>query len=121
MIGSSRQVKVWVVAEPVDMRKGYDGLFGLAQRALGRNVLEGDLFLFVGKSRTRAKVLYWDGTGLCVLAKRLEKGRFNAPWEGDASKPWQLTTTELELFLQGSRLVGHFQVSPPPFVLGPLG
>jgi transposase len=44
-------------------------------------VLSGDLFLFVSKNRRRARVLYWDGTGLCVFAKRLEKGRFAAPWE----------------------------------------
>lgn len=114
MIGSTRQVTVWACAQPVDMRRGFDGLMAAARQSMGRNVLEGDLFLFVGRSRRHAKVLYWDGTGLCVFAKRLEQGRFNAPWEGDRNKPWQLTMTELQLFLEGSRLVGRFPVSPPP-------
>ena len=118
MISSTRQVSVWACAEPVSMKKSFDGLYAVARQSLCREPLDGDMFLFVAKNRQQARVLLWDGTGLVVYAKRLEKGRFNAPWEGDRSKPWCLTTTELSLFLEGSRLVGHFEVSPPSLVLG---
>ncbi len=75
MIGSTRQVAVWACTRPVDMRKGFNGLYALARDALGRDVLEGDLFLFVGRTRHTAKVLFWDGTGLVVYAKRMEATR----------------------------------------------
>jgi transposase len=114
MIGSTRQLQAWACAEPVDMRLSYDSLMALVQQTLGRDVLGGDLFLFVGRSRRLAKVMYWDGTGLCILSKRLEQGRFNAPWLTPGARNWQLTTTELALFLEGSQVVGFVPVSPPP-------
>lgn len=113
MIFSTRQVTVWVYSKPLDMRRSFDGLMAAVQQGLGRDVLGGDVFLFVGRNRRLAKVLHWDGTGLCVFAKRLETGRFNAPWDGEPDKPWKLTMTELQLFLEGSRLVGKYPVSPP--------
>ncbi|MDB5096109.1 MAG: hypothetical protein JWM80_2620 [Cyanobacteria bacterium RYN_339] len=117
MLSNTRQMKVWACAEPVSMRKSFDGLYASALSSLGRDPLQGDMFLFVARDRKQARVLQWDGTGLRVLAKRLEKGRFNAPWDGDPNKPWCLTPSELELFLEGSRLVGHYEVSPPELVL----
>ena len=117
MMTTSHHTRVWACSEPSSMRKSFDGLYAAAKQGIGRDPLDGDLFLFVARDRKQARVLYWDGTGLVVMAKRLEQGRFNAPWEGDRSKPWCLTTNELYLFLEGSRLVGHFEVSPPPFVL----
>jgi transposase len=75
--------------------------------------LSGDVFLFVSRDRVRAKVLQWDGTGLCVYAKRLEKGRFARVWPEDADAPITLTVSELELFLDGSTLVGRVALSPP--------
>ena len=71
MIGSTRQVAVWVYESPVDMRRSFDGLYALVKQGLGRNPLSGDCFLFVSRNRKRAKVLFWDGTGLCVYAKYL--------------------------------------------------
>lgn len=111
------QFRVWACAEPVSMRKSFDGLYAAAKQAIGRDPLEGDMFLFVARDRKQARVLHWDGSGLVIMAKRLEKGRFNAPWEGDRAKPWCLSGSELALFLDGSRLVGHFEVSPPPLSL----
>jgi transposase len=68
--------------------------------------------------RTRAKVLLWDGTGLCIYAKRLEQGRFACLWrEATAGAPLRLTMSELQLFLEGSALVGRVPLSPAPFVL----
>jgi transposase len=99
------------------MRKSFDGLYATAKDAIGRDPLEGDMFLFVARDRKQARVLYFDGTGLVIMAKRLERGRFNAPWEGERAKPWCLTPNELALFMEGCRLVGHFEVSPPPLKL----
>ena len=114
MIGSTRQISVYVFSVPVDMRKSFDALSALVTLELKRDVLSGQLFLFVGKDRRRAKVLYWDGTGVCVFAKRLEKGRFANVWSSDNP---QLTTTELSLFLEGSELVGKLKLSPSEFIL----
>jgi transposase len=72
MIGSTRSVRVYACSAPVDMRKGFDGLAALVRRGLGRDPTSGDMFLFVSRNRVRAKVLVWDGTGLCLYAKRLE-------------------------------------------------
>jgi hypothetical protein len=76
MIGSTRALRVWAYAAPADLRKGFDGLAGLVTVQLRQDPLGGDCFLFVNLQRTRAKVLLWDGTGLCVYHKRLEQGRF---------------------------------------------
>jgi len=113
MIGSTRQVRVHAYGSPVDMRKGFDGLSALVARE--RDVLAGDLFLFVSRNRHRAKVLFWDGTGLCVYAKRLERGRFASLWEGRSDR-LELTMSELALFLEGSLLIGKISLSPPQLV-----
>lgn len=118
MIGSTRQLRVFAYAEPVDMRRGFDGLHALVTSSLRRDVLSGELFLFVSKRRRRAKVLFWDGTGLVVYAKRLERGVFTAPWDSPGPKPLEMTVAELALFLEGSRLAGRVPLSPAPFVLG---
>lgn len=108
-----RRVAVYAYAMPTDMRKGFDGLCALVTQGLHRNPLSGDVFLFVSRDRVRAKVLQWDGTGLCVYAKRLERGRFARVWTEDADAPITLTVSELELFLDGSTLVGRVVLSPP--------
>lgn len=116
MIGSTRQVGVYAYSQPCDMRKGFDGLFGLVQGKLGGDPLSGDLFVFVSRNRKRAKVLLWDGTGLCVYAKRLERGRFASLWQQSGAS-LRLTVNELQLFLEGSTLVGRVALSPPAFEL----
>ncbi len=75
MIGSTRSVRVFAYTVATDMRKGMDGLYGLVTSLLAKDPLSGDLFLFVSRDRKRAKVLLWDGTGLCLYAKRLERGQ----------------------------------------------
>jgi len=116
MIGSTRQVSVLAYAQPVDMRRSFDGLQALVSDGLKRDPLSGDLFLFVSRNRKRAKVLLWDGTGLCVFAKRLEQGRFSAPWSSSSDEPWTMTVTELQLFLEGTELLGRLPLSPKPYV-----
>jgi len=75
MIGSTRQVAVWAYGAPADLRKNLESLSALVSPGLGRDPLSGDCYLFVNTTRTRAKVLLWNGTGLCIYAKHLEQGR----------------------------------------------
>jgi transposase len=118
VIGSTRRVRVWACGRPVDLRKGFDGLAHLVRQELGRDPLSGELFLFVSRDRQRAKVLLWDGTGLCIFAKRLERGRFACLWRRGAGAVTTLTMAELQVFLEGSTLVGRVEISPPELELG---
>ena len=115
MIGSTRKVRVWAYSGPADLRKGYDGLCALVRQSMALDPLSGDLFLFANRARDRAKVLTWDGTGLCIYMKRLERGRFASLWELPAEGPLVLTTSELALFLEGSHLAGRVTLVPPDF------
>lgn len=120
MIGSTRTLRAWAYPEPADLRAGFDGLAALVTSKLGRDPLSGHLFLFVNRTRTRAKVLLWDGTGLCIYQKRLEQGRFASPWRAGRASALELTTSELALFLEGSRAIGRIALSPEVFVPRPL-
>ena len=111
MIGLTRKVRVFICLAATDMRKSYDTLAGLVHHEMGGDVLSGDLYLFVGRDLRRSKVLYFDGTGLCLFQKRLSSGRFSAPWEG--ADRAVMTQGELALFLDGSRQVGRVPRSPP--------
>jgi transposase len=83
------------------MRKGFDGLYGLARDKLGLEVRSGHLFLFVNSRRNRLKILYWDGSGLWICAKRLERGKFSWPQPGDQSERVMLSHEELSPLLGG--------------------
>jgi transposase len=67
--------------------------------------------LFVNKRRDSCKVLVWDGTGLCIFQKRLERGRFASPWRDDGDVA-RMTASELALFIEGCALVGRRSLSP---------
>jgi transposase len=84
MFGLGPATKIYIAVEAIDMRKGFEGLHGLVRDRMGQDPLSGHLFLFTNKTRTRLKALVWDGSGLWVCAKRLEKGRFGWP-EAEAS------------------------------------
>lgn len=116
MIGSTRSFRVHAFSKPVDMRKSFDTLSAVVTENMNGKLTSGDMFLFVSKDCTRAKVLFWDGTGLCLYSKRLERGRFAAPWKTESEKALTLTSTELALFLEGCRLVGKVSLSPPEYV-----
>jgi transposase len=120
ILGTSRAVRVFAYPEAIDLRKGYDGLFGLVKQGLARDPLSGEMYLFVNKKRTGCKVLVWDGTGLCIFQKRLERGRFASPWKTD-SEVVRMTQTELALFIEGCELVGRRALSPAAIEIGPLG
>lgn len=96
----SKKTRVYVYNEPVDMRKSYDGLYGLIRRS--GDPLSGDIYLFVSKNRTRAKALYWDGNGLNIWMKRLERGQFADVFERD-----EMNVSELQLFFEGSPQVSR--------------
>lgn len=112
MISTPRTVRVWAHPRPADLRKGYNGLHGLVSQGLGRDPLSGDLFVFVNRKRTSCKVLLWDGTGMCIFMKRLEKGRFAKLWRADDAPTLALTAAELALFIEGCTLVGRQELSP---------
>lgn len=82
----------------VDMRKSYDGLMALVQTALHEDPLSGDLFVFVNRRGTHLKLVFWDRTGYCLFAKRLERGRFMLP--GQEAKQ-EISVRALELILDG--------------------
>lgn len=113
ILAPSRAVRVFAYPAPADLRKGYDGLYGLVQAGLKTDPLDGDLFLFVNESRTLCKVLLWDGSGLCIFMKRLERGRFAKLWRND-DQSVRLTQSELALFLEGSTLLDRRSLSPIP-------
>jgi transposase len=94
-----KKARVFVFSEAVDMRKSYDGLYGLIRKGMG-NPLSGDVYLFVSRNRTRAKAIYWDGNGLNIWMKRLERGQF-----ADVFTREQMSVSELQLFFEGSSQV----------------
>jgi transposase len=120
ILAASRRVRVFAYPQPADLRKGYDGLYGLVTNAMGCDVLGGDVFLFVNKRRKTCKVLVWDGTGLCLFQKRLEEGCFARLWRDDGATAVKLTTAELALFIEGCDLVGRRALSPAAVVVKPL-
>jgi transposase len=92
--------KIYLAVEPVDMRKQCNGLWALASERLREDPRRGAVFAFSNKSRDRLKILYWDGSGVWVLAKRLERGRFSWPVGSDAIK-LSLTPEALTMLLAG--------------------
>lgn len=112
MIGSTRTLRVWAYPAPADLRKGFDGLQALVTAQLQRDPLSGDCYLFVNRTRRRAKVLLWDGTGLCIYQKRLEQGRFAALWAQAGAPAVELTLSELALLLEGCALLAQRRLSP---------
>jgi transposase len=93
------QVRVHLYGEPVDARKSFDGLYALARHALVQDPLSGRLFVFINRRATHIKVLYWDRTGFCVWAKRLERGRFVSDWSKVHTQ--EMDWTGLKLLLEG--------------------
>ena len=91
--------RIWLAAGVTDMRKGFDGLAALVQGALAENPFSGHVFVFRGRAGDRVKVLWWDGTGLCLFAKRLERGRFI--WPRAEQGVAVLTPAQLSMLLEG--------------------
>lgn len=101
MFGLGPATKIYVAVEAVDMRKGFDGLYGLVRDQLGADPMSGHLFLFTNRTRTRLKALIWDGSGLWVCAKRLEKGRFGWPVVAGTQRSITMRTEQLAMLVNG--------------------
>jgi transposase len=102
MLSFPGSLKIYVAIEPCDMRKSFNGLYAAAEEKLGSDPRSGALFVFTNKRRNRLKILYFDGTGLWVLAKRLEQGTFSWPKPSQAGKEkLSLTPEALALLTDG--------------------
>jgi transposase len=101
VFGLTTATRIFVAPGATDMRKGFDGLFGLVRDALGEDPLSGHLFLFANRDRTRVKVLVFDGSGLWVCSKRLEKGRFAWPAAAEGQTRIAMRAEELTMLLSG--------------------
>lgn len=99
MLSLPPSVGIYVCRAPVDMRRSFDGLSVLVMDVLEHNPLSGSLFVFLNRTGDKLKVLYYDGQGLCLFYKRLERGRFRLP-AGEAASV-ELTGKELSLLLNG--------------------
>jgi transposase len=111
MIALNRRTKIFVSKQPTDMRSSYDSLFSRVKTRLKKDPFSGHLFLFVNKRRTSCKCLYYDGTGLVIIAKRMEQGlfsRINPSYRKDIV----LTEAEFGLYFEGANLEKRFIESP---------
>ena len=114
MIALNRRTKIFVCKQPTDMRASYDSLFNKAKTILDKDPFSGHLFLFVNRTRSSCKTLYYDGTGFVIISKRLEKGNFskiNPFYE----KEIIMTEAEFGLFFEGADLEKRFVESPVEF------
>jgi len=111
MISFNRRTKIFVAKDATDMRASYDTLFAKAKSVLNQDPFSGHLFVFMNSRRTSIKCLYYDGTGLIVVAKRMEKGLFCRinPYHRDEIV---LTAAEFALFFEGADLEKRFVESP---------
>jgi transposase len=104
MIAPSGSARVWLAAGVTDMRKGFDGLAALVQEKLKRDPHSGQVFVFRGRRGDLVKLIWWDGQGLCLFAKRLERGRFVWPQisaSGAEGAAVHLTPAQLAMLLEG--------------------
>ena len=100
-------VRIFIAAEPIDGRKGFNGLVSLVSGVLSHDPLSGHLFVFLNRRADILRALFWDRTGYCLLSKRLERGRFQLPWEAPASTShFEIEATDLMLLLEGIDLRG---------------
>ena len=104
MLAFSPATRVYVAVVPVDMRLSFNGLHGWVKQHMEVDPLSGHLFVFCNRRRNRLKILYWDGSGLWVCAKRLEKGTFHWPQAQSVSQT--LRPEELHLLVNGLEVTG---------------
>ena len=114
MISFSGRTKIFAATAAVDLRKSYDTLFAYCRDVIREDPLSGHVFLFLNRPRDRLKALVWDGTGLVLICKRLEEGRFTRlnTLSGDAI---EMTSSEFALLFEGADLSRRFVESPKKF------
>lgn len=101
MLGFGPATRIYLATGATDMRKSYEGLYGLVRDRLLCEPRSGHVFLFCNGQRNRLKIFFFDGSGLWVCAKRLERGRFNWPSAGDAQEKVVLTHEQLYMLIGG--------------------
>jgi len=106
MIPLSAATRVFIVTGPTDMRKSFNGLYGIIAQQLGQDPVSGHVFVFCNRPHNRIKILFWDGSGLWVCAKRLEKGSFSWDWPSEGSPCATLAHEQLAMLLGGVDLRG---------------
>ncbi len=99
MFFAEAQIRVHLYGQPTDMRKSYDGLQALARHAMGRDPLDGALYIFVNRRGSQIKCLYFDRSGFCIWGKRLETGKFISDWRAVHTR--EMDWTGLKLLLEG--------------------
>lgn len=106
-------VEVFLALEPVSMHLSFDRLAGLVTDRMGRSARAPALYVFVNRRRTRLKALFFDGTGLCLFYKRLDRGRFRVPEAEDDGRVIEMSEGELEQLLDGLEVKGRPSDLPP--------
>lgn len=102
MLSFGGNARIYLAPGVTDMRKSFNGLYALARNELEADPRQGHLFLFCNRRRDRLKALFWDGSGICIYAKRLERGRFAWPEASRfPSRTVELSRAELNLLLGG--------------------
>jgi transposase len=104
MLHLSASCRYYLHRHPTDMRKGFDSLCGMVQSELQMNVLSGSVFIFINKKHTQVKLLLWEGDGLAIYYKRLEKGTYEVPVTTDDDKDISISHEALHHILQGVSL-----------------
>jgi transposase len=99
MLGFSNNLRYFLCCVTIDMRNGFDGLSGIVRNHLKKDPISGDVFIFINKTRTHIKLLYWDGDGFALFYKRLERGRYSFTAHNEPTK--QLKREELMMLLEG--------------------
>ena len=101
MISLSAATRIFIVPGATDMRKSFNGLYGIVQQQLAQDPASGHVFVFCNQARTRIKLLIWDGSGLWVCAKRLEQGKFSWRWSAKDAGSLTIAHEQLSLLLGG--------------------
>jgi len=106
MLSFTGSLRIFVSLEACDMRKGFEGLAAQVENVLNENLKCGALFVFGNRRRTRLKILYWDGTGLWIMTKRLEAGTFSWPQSAEGNGKLQLRPEAFAMLTDGVDLRG---------------
>lgn len=107
MLSLPPSVRIFIATQPVDGRKGVDSLAAIVRSVFEHDPLTGHLYVFLSKRRDRVRVIYWDRNGFAMWTKRLEKGRFHAPVDGEGKLTVAaMEASDLALILDGIDLAG---------------
>ena len=104
LMPSITAARIYLYAKDVDMRRSFDGLMAIVQTEFDKDIRRGDFFLFINKRRDRLKILWWDGDGLAIFMKRLERGAYQRPLAENNTNHVPMDRTELALLLSGIEL-----------------